>query len=49
MMPSAEPSGYSAYSPETDLHDVGFFQVVQSLGTATAASWLLPEVAVLEV
>ena len=49
MMPSAEPSGYSAYSPETDLHDVGFLQVVQSLGAATAASWLLPDVAALEV
>ena len=49
MMPSAEPSGYSAYLPEVGLHDADFFQVVQSFGTATAASWLLPEVAVLEV
>jgi hypothetical protein len=49
MMPSAEPSGFSAYLPEVGLHDADFFLDAQSLGAAAAASWLLPTAAALEV
>ena len=49
MMPSAEPSGFSAYLPEVGLYDADFFLDAQSLGAAAAVSWLLPKAAVLEV
>ena len=42
MMPSVEPSGYSAYLPEVGIHDADFLLDVQSLGAAALASWLLP-------
>ena len=49
MMPSVVPSGYSAFSHEVGLHDADFFMDPQSLGAAACASWLLPQVALLEV
>ena len=49
MMPSAEPSGFSAYLPEVGLHDADLSPDAQSLGAAAAASCLLSKAAVLEV
>jgi len=41
-MLSAVPPDFSAILPEVGLHDADFLLYAQSLGTAAAASWLLP-------